>query len=138
MWGHPHQDQWNRELLSRASSFGNVITRTNAHALTDPDNLVLGKGSQANRTSGIGHKVEERPDKWYDATVCCDAISNCTHSVLADSIADVSALVTPKLCVLRLEVDGALDLSKVAASQVRRSTKEFWKCRGDRREDDLR
>lgn len=99
---------------------------------------MLGKGSQSNRTRRIRHKVEERPDKRYDATVGRDAISNCTHPVLSDAKANVSAFVTAKPCVLRLEVEGALDLSEIAARQVRRTTNEVWKGRSDRCEDDLR
>ena len=99
---------------------------------------MLGKGRQANRTGCIRHKVKERPNKRYDATVGREAISNCTHPVLSDAKTNVSALVTAKPCVLRLEVDGALDLSKVAPRQVRRATNEVRKGRSDRCEGDLR
>jgi hypothetical protein len=58
--------------------------------------------------------------------------------VLTDTIANVRALVTAKPRILRLEVDGTLDLSKVAARQVCRTAKEIWKDRSNRREDDLR
>ena len=57
--------------------------------------------------------------------------------MLTNTIANVSALETPKSRVLRLEVDRALDLSEIAARQVRRTTEEIRKRRSDRGEDDL-
>ena len=58
--------------------------------------------------------------------------------MLTDTKANVRALVTAKPRVLRLEIDGTLDLSKVTTRQVCRAAKEIWKDRSNRREDDLR
>jgi hypothetical protein len=99
---------------------------------------VSGEGREAYCTSGIRHKVEERPDKWDDASICCDSISNRTHAVLTDTVANVSALVTSQACVLRLEVNRALDLSEITARQVRGTTEEIRKCRSDCGENNLR
>ena len=99
--------------------------------------MVPGKGRQPYCTSSIGHEIEECPDKWYDAAISCNAVSNGTHPMLTNTIANVSALETPKSRVLRLEVDRALDLSEIAARQVRRTTEEIRKRRSDRGEDDL-
>jgi hypothetical protein len=96
------------------------------------------KGREAYCTRSIGHKVKECPDKWDDASICCDSISNRTHAVLTDTVANVSALVIPQPCVLRLEVNHALDSSEIAARQVRGTTEEIWKCRSDCGEDNLR
>ena len=99
--------------------------------------MVLGKGRQAYCTSSIRHKIEERPNKWNDATIGCDAIGDRTHPMFTDTIANVSALVTPKSCVLRLEINRTLDFSEIAARQVCRAAEEIWKHRSDCGESDL-
>ena len=137
-WAHPHQGQSSRESLGGQTVTDRRHRHVQNETLTNPDDLLPRKGSQANRTSSIRHKIKERPDKRYDPTVGCDAICNCTHSVLTDTIANVSAPVTAKPRILRLEFDGTLDLSKVAARQVCRAAKEVWKGRSNCREDDLR
>ena len=105
--------------------------------LTDPDDLVLAQGRQADGTGRVRHEVHERGDEGDDTTIRMKTVGDGAHAVLADTIPDVRALVAAKARARGLEVLRALDLRQVAACQIGGPAEELGESGSDGGQDDL-
>ena len=105
--------------------------------LTDPDDLVLAQGGQADGTSRIRHEVHKRGDEGDDTTIRMKTVGDGAHAVLADTVPDVRALVAAEARARGLEVLRALDLRQVAARQIGRPAEKLGERGRDGGQDDL-
>ena len=124
--------------------------------LTNPDDMVAAESRQADSTRGIGNEVlsqlleperqgskgddthQESGNVGNDTTICSETVGDGTHTVLTDTIADVSTSVRTEASAGVLEIGGVLDLGQVAASKIGGATKQLRKDRSNGGEDDLR
>lgn len=102
-----------------------VLTKTNGVVGGDPDGADLGEGRQTHSTGGVRHEVEESTTVRQDGAVGGETVHDGTHTVLTDTVADVTARVVTETVGLGLEVDGLLPAGQVGAGQIGGTTEEL-------------
>ena len=80
---------------------------------------------------------KESCDEWNDTAIRMEAVGDRTHTVLTNTITDISALIAAEARVLRLEVNHRLRAGEVAARQVGGTTHQFRKNGDDGGENDF-
>ncbi|ROV88950.1 hypothetical protein VPNG_10195 [Cytospora leucostoma] len=102
-----------------------VLTKTDRVVGGDPDNTVLGERGQTHGTGGVGDEVEESTTVGDDGAVGGETVEDGTHSVLTDTVADVTSTVVAQTGGRGLEVDSLLPPGEVGASQICGTTNQL-------------
>lgn len=114
-----------------------VLTQTDGVVGSDPDDSDAGQGRQTDGTGSVGDEVEESTTVGDDGSVGGQTVHDGTHTVLTDTISDVSSGVVAEAGGRGLEVDGLLPAGKVGASQIGRATLKLGEDGLDLAEDGL-
>lgn len=115
-----------------------VLTQTNGVVGGDPDNADLRQGRQTDGTGSVRDEVQESTTVGDQGAVGSQTVHDGTHTVLTDTVAEVTARVVAQASRRGLEVNGALPPGQVGASQIGRATNELRDGLLDLAEDNLR
>lgn len=114
-----------------------VLTKTDRVVGGDPDDALLGQGRQTDGTGGVGDEVEEGTTVRDDGTVGGQTVEDGTHTVLTDTVSDVTSSVVAQASGWRLEVDSILPPGQVGASQIGGATDQLGDDGVDLLQDNL-
>lgn len=114
-----------------------VLAQTNGVVGGDPDGADARQGRQTDGTGSVGDEVEESTTVGDDGSVGGQTVHDGTHTVLTDTISDVSSGVVSEAGSLGLEVNSLLPAGKVGASQISRSTDKLGQDSLDLAENSL-
>ena len=114
-----------------------VLAKTDRVVGGNPDSADLGKGRETDGTGSVGDEVQEGTTIGDDGAIGGHTIEDGTHTVLADTEADVAAGVGTEASGGGLEVNGTLPPGKVGAGQIGGTTNELGNSLEDLVEDSL-
>lgn len=102
-----------------------VLSKTNGVVSGNPNDADLGQSRETDSTSTIGDKVQEGTAVRQDSTVSGETIHDGSHTMLTDTVADISTRIVSEPSSLGLEVNRGLPTGQVGASQISRTTEEL-------------
>lgn len=114
-----------------------VLTETDGVVGGNPDGSDAGESRQTNGSGSVRNEVQEGTGVGKDGTVGSETVEDSTHTVLTDTVSDVSTGVVTKTSGLGLEVDSLLPSGQVGASQIGGTTEELGNDTLDLAEDSL-
>lgn len=114
-----------------------VLTKTDGVVGGNPDDALLGQGRQTHGTGGVRDEVQEGTTVGDDGAVGGQTVQDGAHTVLTDTVSDVTSSVVAQAGSWGLEVDSLLPPGQVGASQIGRATDQLGNDRVDLLQDDL-
>lgn len=103
----------------------------------DPDGADARKSRQADGSGSVRNEVQEGTRVGENGTVSSQTVEDSAHTVLTDTVSDVSARVVTETSGLGLEVDSLLPAGQVGAGQIGGTTEELGDDTLDLGEDGL-
>jgi hypothetical protein len=103
----------------------------------DPEDLVMGESREADGTGGVRNEVEEGSTEGDNGAEGMETVHDGAHSMLADTIANVTTRVVTEAGGRGLEVDSLLVAGEVGTSKVGRSTDHLGENVRERLDYDL-
>ena len=89
---------------------------------SDPNDSLMAQSSQSHSSRSVRNKVQKGTTGGYDQTFSIgrDTIHDGSHSVLSDSVAEITSSVVSELGGGRLEIDGSLPDGQVGSCKIGR------------------